>query len=237
MLYKHHVLFEVVTNADEHADQPHPVDAMLTRIGLDPAQIDAELKVVRPGFTDGEIAQAQAEVAGRKLGIYQMSAAGKIRSFGPDQSIANLTELAKAFPDMHWIALFDTFVDNSYRMKAEACGCDNVRPMFFQNLRELWALTSQAALVVSPDSMMVHVAGCMNIPCVGLWGSTDPRVRVKYYKNHVALWKHEACPAAPCFQHHSLFPEYCPTRAQEQCGVLYSIAPEEIVNAARTLLG
>ncbi len=237
MMFKHHVFFEVVTNADEHPDQPHPVDAMLTRIGLDPTQIDVDLKVARPGFTAGEIAQAQAEVAGRRIGIYQMAAAGKARTFSPDQSIANLSELAKAFPDIYWIALFDSFVDNSYRMKAETCGHDNVRPMFFQNLRDLWALSSQATVVVSPDSMMVHVAGSMNVPCVGLWGSIDPQVRIKYYKNHVALWKKETCPACPCFQHYNIFPEFCPSRAQEQCDVLCSIAPEEIVNAVRTLLG
>jgi ADP-heptose:LPS heptosyltransferase len=109
--------------------------------------------------------------------------------------------------------------------------------MFFQNLRDLWALSSQAAVVVSPDSMMVHVAGSMNIPCVGLWGSIDPQVRIKYYKNHVALWKREVCPVSPCFQHYNVFPDFCPTKEHEQCGVLCSIAPDEIVNAVKTLLG
>ena len=237
MLYKRHALFEVVTNADEHPDQLHPVDSMLTRLGLDPAAVDSELKTMRPAFTAGELARAQGQLGGKPLGIYQLSATGKTRSFSPEQSALNLKALSQAFPDIFWLAVYDNTTDGAYRLKAELCGGDNVRPAFFQNIRELWALASQASVVVSPDSMMVHVAGSMNVPCVGLWGTVDPKTRVKFYKNHIALWKSERCFAAPCFQHYNSFPGYCPSKEQQCCNVLAGIAPEEIVNAVKTLLG
>jgi hypothetical protein len=237
MLYKHHVLFEMVTNADEHPDQLHPVDSMLLRLGIDPDAVSPDLKVIRPAFTAGELARAKSETGGRKIGIYQLAAAGKTRTLSPEQSVSHLVSLANAHLDIFWIALFDTFVDPAHRIKAESSGCPNVRSMFFQNLRDLWALVSQASVVVSPDSMMIHVAGSMNIPCVGLWGSIDPKVRTKYYKNHVALWKQEKCAACPCFQHYNVFPDYCPSKESDTCQVLAEISSSEISNAVGVLLG
>jgi hypothetical protein len=236
LLYGHHALFEVVTNLDEHLDQLHPVDAMLARVGLDPDQVDPELKVVRPCFTHGELARAQAAKGSKKLGIYQLAASKKTRALSPARSVQILTALADAFPDFNWLALFDGMLDPLYRLKVELCGRDNVKPAFFQNLRDLWALTSQAELVVAPDSMMAHVAGSMNIPCVGLWGTIDPSRRVKYYRNHIALWKKEKCHFCPCYHHGDTFPTFCPARESQECQVLASIDPDEVVSAAKVLL-
>ena len=236
-LYDHHCLFETVTNADEHPDQLHPVDSMLKRIGLDPAQVDAADKVVKPHFTRSELAGAEQMSQGKKFAIYQLASAGDSRSLSPERSADVLHALATAFPDWHWLAAYDPFLKYGYQLKAEALSVPNVSVRFLPNLRLLWALTSQAQVVVAPDSMMVHAAGSFGVPCVGLWGPTDPATRAKYYQNHLAIWKRQTCPASPCFQHSAL-PACCPDRAtRECCEPLLQITPDEVVAAVKTITG
>ena len=107
----------------------------------------------------------------------------------------------------------------------------NIQLYCSPSLRELWALTTKVSVVVAPDSMMVHVAGCMNVPCVGLWGLCNPANRVKYYTNHYAVWKREACPFAPCFAYSGAFPKYCPPRPNRNvCECLGAVAPQDVID-------
>lgn len=110
----------------------------------------------------------------------------------------------------------------------------NIQPIVFQNLRELWALVhKRAAICVGPDSMLVHLAGSMGIPCVGIWGPISPTNRVAYYSGHHAIWKREACPHAPCFSYLAGFPRYCPPRgaARQVCEVVAAATPTEVIEA------
>jgi hypothetical protein len=111
----------------------------------------------------------------------------------------------------------------------------NIEPFCAPNLRELWALTEHVSVVVAPDSMMVHAAGMFGTPCVGMWGPVAPDNRVKYYKNHTALWHREFCIHAPCFCYSNTFPKYCPPRPQGRttCDVLAGIAPAEVAEAVK----
>ena len=45
-------------------------------------------------------------------------------------------------------------------------------------LQQLAALYSQASLAVVCDSLHVHMAGCFATPTVGIWGGTDPSLRI-----------------------------------------------------------
>lgn len=255
-MFDYAVMFEHVSNMDEHQDQRHPVDTMLYRMGIDPESVDAKLKVVPPQFTYAEAYNAQ-KMAQKPFGIYQLSAANPVRCLRSGDSAFMLTKLAEDFPDLHWYAIYDEYVPEDY-VKALLCpvcsgtGTDqkhgpcpdcnghkfrakNIEPISFQNLRELWALTQFAKVVVAPDSMMVHAAGSMGVPCVGLWGPMDPSRRVCYYANHTALFQRQFCPHAPCFTYGAAFPKYCPPRpgsAQRQtCEVLSGIAPADVCEA------
>jgi len=254
-MFDYTAFFEHVANMDEHQDQLHPVDIMLHRLGIDPSSVDAKLKVVRPQFTYAEAASVQ-QFNGKAIGLYQLAAANPVRCLQPGDSAFILTKLAEAFPDIHWLAVYDEFVPEDY-VKALHCTecegkgekdgkkckeCDghkyrakNIEPKLFPNLRELWALTEHAKVVVSPDSMMVHVAGSMSVPCVGLWGPVDPTRRVQYYANHTALFPKQFCPHAPCFTYGPVFPKYCPPRpgtaGRKTCEVLAGIAPDEVCEA------
>lgn len=260
-LFDYHFLMERVVNTDEHQDQLHPIDAMFTHMGVDWRSVPPDRKVVRPVFTWAE-QQCRNLFADRpRIALFQLSSANPIRALPPNDTAFLLLKVAEAFPDLHWVALYDEFVPKEYCSALNCRDCQgkgtvkvegsteektcpeckgwkyiapNIQPYCAPGLRELWAFTEhRPAVVVSPDSMMVHVAGSMSVPCVGLWGSVAPVNRVMYYKNHTAVWRREACPHAPCFGYQSTFPKYCPPRGNGRnvCEVMASIMPADVIDA------
>ena len=238
-MYNHLALFEEVVNTDEHTDQEHPLDVMLRRVGLDPATVADSAKVVKPLFTFHEVQAARTRFAsfgGKKVGLYQLSSANPVRALPPEDSIFLALKLAEAFPDMQWLALHDEFIPEGYtKTLNERIAADqlkNIQSLKFPNLRELWAFTDLASVVVAPDSMMVHAAGMHGTPCVGLWGPVDPSRRVRYYANHHAIHHREYCPHAPCFAYSASFPRYCPARPTPRtvCECIAGIAATEVVD-------
>jgi hypothetical protein len=234
-MFDHFIHWEAAVNMDEHPDQEHPLDMMLRKIGYDPAAIPDGDKCVRPVFTPGELGTLHSFLdSGRKIGLYQLSSANPVRCLTPNDSVYLLLKLAEAHPDIHWLCLYDSFVPTEYKTVLEAellkRGIKNAEPFCAANLRELWALTEHVSVVVSPDSMMAHIAGAFGTPCVGLWGPMSPATRVKYYQNHHPVWHREYCPHSPCFVYTNTFPKYCPSRpaARNVCDVLAGINPAEV---------
>jgi hypothetical protein len=238
-MWKNMAFMEAVVNFDEHPDQLHPVDVQLKKFGIDPTTIDPALKCVTPVFTPGELQQAERVRGGvSKLGIYQLASTSPIRSLGIDQSISTLSALATRFPDVAWIAIYDTFVSTELVEKAKALGHRNVRILSFESLRVLWATIAVADVCVGPDSLVVHVAGTMGTPMVGMWGSLPPSSRVKYYKNHVPIWHQNACQFSPCFISTHAFPPYCPPtqEARTTCAVIGAISLDEVGDAVEKII-
>lgn len=239
-LFDYFLVYEAVANMDEHPDQEHPVDIMLRKIGIDPAKVDPQLKTVRPNFTHTEMG-ASIKYKDKNVGIYQLSSTNPVRCLPAPDSVFMLMKMAEARPDIHWLAIYDEFNTPAYRemlqKKIEEEKITNIELFTTQNLRELWALTERAKIVVSPDSMMVHVAGCLSVPCVGLWGPISPDRRVAYYQNHFPIHHREFCPHCPCFCYASAFPKYCPPRANRQvCEVLAGISPTEVIEKVNEAL-
>jgi ADP-heptose:LPS heptosyltransferase len=294
-MFDYWAMFETVVNAEEHQDQVHPLDQMLLRVGINPDSVDPRLKCIRPNFTFLEAHAADA-FQGRRIGMYQLSAANPVRSLPANDSAYLLTKLADAYPDLHWLALYDKFVPEAYPKALQCTKCDgsgkvpraplpeaapvkieagtktqkefveaitkeiiatksedlhdvcpkchgsgtlrpNIQLYNAPVLRDLWAVASKAAVVVAPDSMMVHVAGSLDIPCVGLWGPCDPQRRVKYYKHHYPIWRREPCQFTPCFAYSGVFPRYCPPRPNRAvCECLGAIAPQDVIDQIKKII-
>lgn len=232
---------ECVVNADGHQDQQHPVDTMLNKFGINPSSVPPEEKSIRPVFTANELGSLRV-YANKKFGIYQLSASNKARSMSASDSVYIAAHLAEQFPDVYWLCAFDSYVDKDYTDKLDAMveskGLKNIQKFCAPNLRELIALTEKAAVVVAPDSLMVHAAGCFGTPCVGLWGPVCPDRRVAYYKNHLAIQHKEYCQFAPCFAYGTQPPAYCPARLSNRahCDLMSGIAAEEVEAAVREII-
>jgi ADP-heptose:LPS heptosyltransferase len=236
-LYDHFIHWEAVVNMDEHQDQEHPIDMMFRKIGYDPADISAEDKCVRPVFTPSELGTLNKYVtSGKRVGLYQLSSANPVRCLPAADSVFLIMKIAEAYPDIHWLCLHDEFVPKEYKetlaVEITKRGFTNVEGFTAPNLRELWALTEHVNVVISPDSMMAHIAGAFGTPCVGLWGPMSPESRMKYYKNHHPIYHREFCPHSPCFVYSNTFPKYCPPRANRNvCDVMAGISPSEVISA------
>jgi ADP-heptose:LPS heptosyltransferase len=256
-MFDHHVMFDHVCNMIEHGENPHPLDLMLSKIGIDPATVPPQMKVVRPQYTASEM-QSTLPYRERQIAIYQFASANPVRNLPPQDSAFMLKKLTEAFPQYTWLALYDEFIPKEYVQSCLETDIDpqtkepkknekgepvmrvkfpNVILLFVPNLRELWALTSQAKVTVAPDSMLVHVAGCQDVPCVGLWGPYSPNSRVKYYKNHYPIHNTSVCPMAPCSHYLANFPKYCPPRqGRNVCECLAAISPSQVVEGIYNLV-
>ena len=71
------------------------------------------------------------------------------------------------------------------------------------DVRAIAGVMVHCDLVLCPDSSILHLAGCLDIPTVSLFGPTPPQCRINYYKNAVALCEakfgpchcwYESCP-------------------------------------------
>lgn len=65
-------------------------------------------------------------------------------------------------------------------------------------IRAVAAVIAHLDAVVTPDTGLLHVAGTMGTPVLGLFGSTDGRLRMREYAGHYSLGE-RLIPCAPCW--------------------------------------
>ncbi len=93
------------------------------------------------------------------------------------------------------------------------------------SLPEAVDITSQASLVVSNDSGLMHIAAALQVPLVAVYGSTDPGHTPPLSKNHAVVRLDLDC--SPCFKRE------CPLKHHD---CLKQLEPELVVGQAETLL-
>lgn len=87
------------------------------------------------------------------------------------------------------------------------CRFPNVVLALGRPLREAFALASGCRAIVAPDSVFVHLAAALDLPCLALFGPTDGRVRTGEYPRCrfldvrlelrcVPCWRNERIPCA-----------------------------------------
>ena len=57
------------------------------------------------------------------------------------------------------------------------------------NFKELVNCINELDLLICPDSGPMHIAGALELPCIALFGPTNPASRINYYKEHTAVNK------------------------------------------------
>ena len=99
--------------------------------------------------------------------------------------------------------------------------------------RQSVAFLTTCDVFLGPDSSMLHAAGALNVPAVGVFGPYPWKLRTAYYKSVHAIQGTEGCTLAPCFHvtHLGLsqFPANGPCAATGRCTVLESILPQRIL--------
>lgn len=67
------------------------------------------------------------------------------------------------------------------------------------SLKQLSAIIQCCNAVVTSDNGVLHLAGMLGVPFVGLFGPIDPDFRTRYYKNHKIIWLTNKCNCCPCW--------------------------------------
>ena len=66
-----------------------------------------------------------------------------------------------------------------------------------KDIRELASVMVNCHLLICPDSALLHLAGALSFPVIGLFGPTDPRARINYYPTAKAIWGGKDLPGHP----------------------------------------
>ena len=105
---------------------------------------------------------------------------------------------------------------------------ENIKICTGFNLRQTIVFSQRYDLIISPDSMMIQLAGCYKIPCVGIYGPFPSDLRMRYHYNSIGI---DACVVcSPCFS----YDEKC-LKGNGWSPCFNSIKPTHILSAADKL--
>jgi ADP-heptose:LPS heptosyltransferase len=96
------------------------------------------------------------------------------------------------------------------------------------DLRQSFALASGCDVLVAPDSVFFHLAGALGLPCVGLFGPTDGRVRGRDYPRARILDARRTLSCIPCWRSEAI---PCGLTGLRPSACLGEIDPAEVVRA------
>jgi ADP-heptose:LPS heptosyltransferase len=68
------------------------------------------------------------------------------------------------------------------------------------DIRQMMALVDRSSYVIGVDSGVLHVAGALEKPILGLFSAFEADLRLRYFPK--ARWIQKEYPCAPCFLHH-----------------------------------
>ncbi|HEY1305782.1 MAG TPA: glycosyltransferase family 9 protein [Vicinamibacterales bacterium] len=100
------------------------------------------------------------------------------------------------------------------------------------DLRKSFALAGGCDVLVAPDSVFFHVAGALDLPCVGLFGPTDGRVRGQDYPRARILDARRTLRCIPCWRNDAT---PCGLTGLRPSPCLGEIDPADVVRAVREL--
>lgn len=94
----------------------------------------------------------------------------------------------------------DAFVLVFGRVWPDGPGHPRVVQVSGLEVRRSFALASGCDAIVTPDSAFFHLAGALDLPCVGLFGPTDGRIRGHDYPSARVLDARRTLPCVPCWR-------------------------------------
>lgn len=215
----------------------HAVDIMADAIGVTVNEDEREMQYFLQEGEQRDALRLFPRLGGRKRIGFQCEASAVIRNY-PRHLWA---EVAKKLTSLgHEVFLFGTPGTITENPNDKIKGVTNLTALEpALSFRESCAILSTCDVFAGVDSALIHVAGALKIPSVGLYGPFPWQLRTAYAKSVRAISGIGAC--AGC-QHHAYsqfhqFPENGPCRQTGECEVMKSIPTARIANKIMELLG
>ena len=100
-------------------------------------------------------------------------------------------------------------------------------------LRHAFALAVRCDVLVAPDSAFVHLAGALGIPCVGLYGPIDGKVRTAHYTTCRFIDARDRLPCIPCWWNENI---PCGLTGRRDSACMENIGVDQVMEAVREML-
>ncbi len=142
--------------------------------------------------------------------------------------IANLEVIANGLCKKGW-EIFLMGQKGEFEISSKHAGLRNLANDGL-SFRQSCAVLAGADCFLGADSALLHVAGALDVPAVGLYGPFPWELRTKYTPSIHAIQGQGKC--SPCFHHahgRKQFPEHGPCFKTGKCEVLASIKPELVI--------
>jgi ADP-heptose:LPS heptosyltransferase len=171
-----------VEHEKPRAEPINRVDLFARHVGIPLINHDLDYTI-----TDEEAEWAQEYLASNYLDKYQLilvhaSASNVARDIPPSKLRDTLTQV---LANRNIRALVLTHSSDGTKRKWDFA---NVHVLHNFDVRQITALIPHCALVLCPDSAVLHQAAALHHPTVTVFGPTDPRARVNYHPEAVAIW-------------------------------------------------
>ncbi len=224
------VSFEHVIEREKSA---HYVDALARHMGLSMPDIPDSRRIE---YKVSYLENMTAEIRYRRkdgkprLGIQVMSGA-RYRSYPRNQT----GQIAMYFLGKGW----EVYLLGVKGDVQEAGKVPGLRDLTNEGLsfRQSVAAMATCDVVLAPDSSLLHCAGALGLPAVGLFAAIPSAMRTAYAPSITAIDGRGKC--SPCFWHERggiQFPKDGPCASSGRCDVLAGISVERIVAAVEAKL-
>ncbi len=150
----------------------------------------------------------------------------------------------KCWPIEKWNELIRTF-NNDYALKVVLLGKAGIdkysqglltkfSPLAASavnkcTLKQSMAIIKRAKLFMSCDSSLIHIASCMHIPSIGLFGPTEFENYYPYFHRQGVIVAQSSPDCAPC----SNTKHFAKCRAREEAPCMHEISIKEVLEKAR----
>lgn len=254
-LYNFHWFIDTVTEYCEEPDQLNVYDALFISLGIDPSTVDARFKRPYACLAPNEARQiddfffwtftnTRPRIDLRKTGYYVVApfSNSTLRTARYSVWLDTIAELSTRRPVIVVGALRERmpnadmsagdFVNNLDSSPNLVRGGRVVNLIGKTQVRNLMQLISKANCVASMDSAALYIAQSFRTPCVSIWGSHDPGVRIGYDSDYMnlAIWEKQYCVNSPCYAWRKFPENKCPDgSAQQVCSCIGYVNAQDIV--------
>lgn len=209
----------------ERAVDQHVIDIFSDRTGV---VLPSKLTVYLPEFSresfEGQLPRRKKRIA------LQLTASTPVRTWPHILALGNLLRA-----DGWEVALFSE--PGQIKFHAPMLDMINISEQGWTWARSMDFLQT-CDVAVGPDSSLIHFAGALNIPAIGIYGSFDARYRTAYQPSIQILQASIGCEYAPCFHHGRRlmkFPTVGPCNASGLCNSVASITPDIVIDKLRDM--